>query len=130
MPIPIMAESSESIAADRMTDRRVLHFGGDVALWVDDNGNLISRPWAPIFVYHNSVVYTPAELTSVEYTLAMRAIKKCGYELRVQPIHGSMLTLIDELFIVDIMGVSSVSSVRQHRLRSSVAIKIAKMMEP
>ncbi len=129
-PIDIMAESSESIAIDAMTECRVAHQGGDVALWTDASGNLISRPWMPLFVYHKENLYTPAEFHSVEYHMAARAIRAAGYNLYVHAIPSSALTAVDELFIVDIMGVSSLGVVKKHRLRSSVAIKIAKMMEP
>lgn len=129
-PIAIMAESSESVAIDAMTECRVAHQGGDIALWTDTSGNLISRPWMPLFVYHKDNVYTPVEFHSVEYSVAARAIRAAGYNLYVHAIPSSALTAIDELFIVDIMGVNSLGVVRKHRLRSSVAIRVAKMMEP
>ena len=130
LPMPIMVQSSESCAADVMADRRVSFLGGDVALWVDVEGNLISRPWMPLFVYYQGVVFTPEEFHSVEYRMASKAITAAGYDLRVRAISGSALTIIDELFLVDVMGVSSLGAARKHRLQSSVAIRVAKKMEP
>lgn len=129
-PLPIMAQCSESCAADVMTERRVCHLGGDIALWTDAEGNLISLPWRPLFVYYKGVIFTPQEFHSVEYRMASKAIAAAGYELRVRAISSSALTMIDELFMVDVMGVSSLGAVRKHRLQSSVAIRVAKMMEP
>jgi hypothetical protein len=129
-PMPIMAQSSESVAIDVMTNHRVRSLGGDMALWVDSNGNLISHPWMPLFVYHKGAIFTPEEYTSVEYIVATKAIEEAGYSVYVRAIPGSALSIIDELFVVDVMGVTSLSMTRKHRLQSSVAIRVAQMMEP
>lgn len=130
VPTPIIAQSSESIASDAMTARRVAHLGGDIAVRIDGDGNLISSPWSPIFVYHKGCLYTPADYPSVEYRMVAKAAKKIGVELAVYPIPCSALERVDEIFVVDIMGVSSLASIKNHRLRSTVAMKLAKVMEP
>lgn len=130
VPYPIVAQSSESVASDAMTTRRVAHLGGDVAVRVDAEGNVLSCPWAPIFVFYKGRLYTPMEYPSVEYRMVSRAAKAANVELAVYPIPSSALGRVEEIFIVDIMGVSALASIKNHRLRSSVAMKLAKVMEP
>ena len=124
-----LAQTSESIAMDAMADRSVLQYGGDVALWVDSNGNLISHPWRPIFVYHKSHLFTPTEYYTVEYRNAQAAIDRANMRLVVRDIPFKALARVDEVFIVDVMGISSISSVQRHRLMSAIAQRIADRME-
>lgn len=129
-PIEIMAQTSESVAVDAMAKSRVAHRGGDMALSVDGEGNLISYPWSPLFVYYKEQLITPVEYHSVEYRMAVSAANELGIKVSVYPIPHSALERVDEIFVVDIMGVSSLAKIEKHRLRSSVAMKLARMMEP
>lgn len=130
VPVPIVAQSSESVAVDAMTERRVAYQGGDVAICVDDADNVVSRPWAPIFVFYKGRLFTPVEYPTIEYRMVAKAAKRVGVELVVHAIPTSALERMDEIFVVDIMGVTSLSSIRKHRLRSSLAIRLANAMEP
>ena len=99
-------------------------------MWVDAEGKLISRPWYPIFVCYKGTWFTPTEYESVEYGVAVRAIEKVGQRLFVRDIPESALELIDEMFVADIMGITSYASIKKHRLLSSVTTRIATAMEP
>ena len=48
----------------------------------------------------------------------------------MRDIPESALELVDEMFVGDIMGISSFSSVKEHRLLSSITTHIASKMEP
>lgn len=126
----IETETQASVALDKMADCAVLHLGGDRAIWVDANGNLISRPWQPIFVYYKQCWFTPRRYASVEYGVISRAIEAAGCRLVVHDIPESALDVVDEMFTADIMGMSSFSSVKNNRLLSSITNRIASKMEP
>lgn len=126
----IEAETQASVALDSMADYAVHHIGGQRAIWVDSSGHLLSRPWQPIFVYYKKCWFTPKEYNSVEYSVIARAIEAAGYRLYVRDIPESALELVDEIFVGDIMGISSFSSVKEHRLLSSITTHIASKMEP
>ena len=124
-----LSHNSVTIALDAMYDARVQD-RGDVALLVDTNAEVISRPWMPLFsVYHN-VVYTPAEYDTVEYRLIRDAIKSAGIKLVVRPIPTTALLRMDEVFVADVMGVTSLSAIEESRLLSVVAALVASRMEP
>ena len=124
-----ISQTSESVAADAMADRSVQHHGGDVAIWVDSAGNLISRPWRPIFVYHKGLLFTPKEFYTVEYRSAASAIDRAGMKLVVRDIPYKALARVEEIFMVDIMGISSLNGVLRHRLMSAIAQRIVDRME-
>ena len=126
----IEAQTQASVALDSMADYAVHHIGGQRAIWVDSSGHLLSRPWQPIFVYYKKCWFTPKEYNSVEYSVIARAIEAAGYRLYVRDIPESALELVDEIFVGDIMGISSFSSVKEHRLLSSITTHIASKMEP
>lgn len=125
-----VVQTSVTEAVDAMTESRVAIQGGEVAVWTDEYGGLVSRPWRPIFAAYRNRVYTPQTHTSVEYAVACRAIQRAGYELEVRPISCEVLSRMDEIFVVDIMGVSALSEIRQHRLLSAAAKRVADNMEP
>ena len=97
---------------------------GDVAVLVDENSELISRPWQPVFVLFNSRVYTPKAYDTVEYIAVERAIRRAGYELTIRPIPASSLMRMDEIF----MGITSLSKIDSHSLFSVAAAQIASRM--
>jgi hypothetical protein len=104
--------------------------GGNSAVWIDTEGNLISRPWCPIFVYYKGAWFTPSEYESVEYSVVVRAIEKVGQRLFVRDIPELALELIDEMFVADIMGITSYASIKNHRLLSAITSRVVDKMEP
>lgn len=128
MPLPeYMSQTSVSVAVDAMADSRVAG-SADAALWVDDKGAVISRPWMPLFAVYGGRVYTPAEYDTVEYIVTRDAIRRVGAELIVHPMTVASLKRMDEVFIVDAMGVTSVATIEEHRLLSMITARIADNM--
>ena len=124
-----ISQNSVTIALDAMYDARVQD-RGDVAVLVDFRREVISRPWLPIFAVFHNVVYTPAEYETVEYRLVRDAIKSAGIEFVVRPIPMEALLRMDEVFVADVMGLTSLSSIEESRLLSVVATLVASRMEP
>ena len=125
-----VAQTSVSVAIDAMAESQAQCMGGGVALWVDEGGMLISRPWNPVFVYHNQCVYTPCEHSSVEYRNVRQAVERLGYKLIIRDIPLDKLVNIEEIFVADAMCLTSFSNINKHRLLSMAALRIAKKMEP
>lgn len=131
MSQPIVeAETQASVAADKLADCVVYQQGASRAIWVGGEGNLLSRPWQPIFVYYKQCWFTPKRYSSVEFDVAKRAIEAAGYKLLVRDIPESALEMVDEVFVLDVMGISSFSTVKNNRLLSSVTTRVAAKMEP
>lgn len=121
--------TSLTLARDAMNDSRVIGFG-DVAICYDDNNEVISTPWRPIFaVYHNKI-YTPAEFSSVEYVATAEAIAKAGFDLEVHALPVASLKRMDEVFIADVMGITSLLSINHHRLLFMITSQVADAMQP
>lgn len=118
-------QTSASVAIEALAESRVAIFGGEMALWKDNKDILISRPWQPLFAAYDNTVYTPSMLRSVEFEVACRAIKAAGYNLEVRPIPESALLRMEELFVVDIMGVSAYGEIGGHKLLSVIAKRVA-----
>ena len=125
-----VAQTSVSVALDAMANCQVNSLGGNSAVWVDGEDKLISRPWCPVFVCYKGSWFTPTEYESVEYGVAVRAIEKAGQRVYVRDIPESALELVDEMFVADIMGITSYASIKKHRLLSSLTTRVALMMEP
>lgn len=124
-----LTQTSATITGDELLDRCVAMYGGERAVWVDKSLNLISRPWLPIFVAHRNKVYTPEEFSTMEYRMASEAILSAGFELVVRDIPAGSLEQIDEIFMVDIMSVTALSKIGNHRLLSTVSARVTKKME-
>lgn len=121
--------TSLTLARDAINDSRVIGYG-DVAICYDDNNEVISTPWRPIFaVYHNKI-YTPAEFSSVEYIATAEAIAKAGFELEVHTLPIASLKRMDELFMADVMGITSLLSINHHRLLFMITSQVADNMQP
>jgi hypothetical protein len=127
-PPECVAQTSASVAIDALAESRVALRGGEKALWIDGDNMLISRPWMPLFAIFRDTVYTPSALQSVEYNMACRAIHAAGYHLVVRAIPEEVLQRMEELFVVDIMGVSAYGEVGEHKLLSAVAKRVAEKM--
>ena len=124
-----LSQNSVTIALDAMYDARV-QGRGDMAILVDTKKEVISRPWLPLFAVFHNVIYTPAEYDTVEYCVVRDAIKSAGVELVVRPIPMESLLRMDEVFVADVMGLISLSSIEESRLLSVVATLVASRMEP
>ena len=124
-----ISQTSVTIAQDAMYDARVQD-RGDMAILVDFRNEVLSRPWLPIFAVFHNVVYTPTEHNSVEYTIVRDALQRAGIELVVRSIPVESLLRMDEVFVADVMGLTSFASIEESRLLSVVAMHIATKMEP
>ena len=124
-----VSQNSVTVALDAMYDARVRD-RGDMAVLVDFRREVISRPWKPIFALFHNVAYTPAEYDTVEFSLARDAINSAGIELVVRPIPMESLLRMDEVFVADVMGLTSFASIEESRLLSVVAKLVASRMEP
>ena len=131
MSVPdISYQSSMSIAIDNMLEAIVAKHGGEVPIWVDLEGSIISLPWRPIFVISNGRVFTPQQFDTVEYANVKNAIENLKMELVVRDIPYSSLSRADEVFFADSIAVSSLFSIEKHRLLSVVTTRITSRMEP
>lgn len=124
-----LSQNSATVALDVMYDARV-QSRGDMAVLVDPRKEIISRPWLPIFAVYHNTVYTPVEHKTVEYCAVRDAIQSAGVKLVVRPIPAEALLRMDEVFVADVMGITSLSSIEENRLLSVVAMHIASRMEP
>ena len=124
-----VSQTSVTLALDAMYDARV-QGRGDVAILVDSNKEVISRPWLPIFAVFRNVIYTPKEHDTVEYCAVRAAAQRAGVEFVVRPIPMESLLRMDEVFVADIQGLTSLSSIQDSRLLSVVAALVASRMEP
>lgn len=125
-----LSQTSLTVAMDCMADAMVANKGGDVAVWVDDNGDVISRPWMPMFAVYRNKVYTPAVYDTVEYCMVRDAVARLGLELIAHPFSVESLMRMEELFIADVLGLRCYSVINDHRFLSVVAARIAQQMEP
>ena len=131
IPAPdVESQTSATIVADSMYEAMAIKRGGNTAIAVDVKGNIHSLPWRPIFVVYGGRVYTPNELHTVEYLSAKSAIESLGMELVVCNIPFISLQQVDEVFLVDVMSVWSLSTIKKHRLLSVVTSRITSRMEP
>ena len=125
MPSPeYVSQTSVSVAVDAMADSRVAG-SADAALWIDDRGNVISRPWLPLFAVYGGRVYTPMEYDTVEFVVTRDAIRRLGMVLIAHPMTVASLKRMDEVFMVDAMGITSVASIEEHRLLYMITARIA-----
>ena len=124
-----VCQNSVTVAIDAMNDSRIKGYG-DMPLWVDDSSNLISRPWRPIFAVYGKRVYTPQQFDSVEYVVAREAILAAGFELVIHSLPVKSLKRMEELFEVDIMGITSLYAIEEHRLLFMTTAQIANKMQP
>jgi hypothetical protein len=127
-PIDI-CQNSVTEAIDAMCDNRVRGYG-DIPLWVDANDEVISRPWRPIFAVYGNVVYSPKEFESVEYVVARDAITRAGYKLVIHSLPVKSMQKMDEVFEVDIMGVTSFNAIGERRYMFLTTSQIADKMLP
>ena len=131
MPAPeTVCQTSVSVAMDAMVEAIVGKRGGDIAVWSDAEGNVVSLPWRPLFAIYNGRVYTPYEYNTVEYIGVVEAIGRLNLELHVRTIPVESLERMDEIFMADVMAVSSLSSIKNHRLLSAVTSRVVDKMEP
>lgn len=126
----VNCQTSATIATDAMAHAIVKWHGGDTPIWVDSNNYVISLPWQPIFTIHNNKVYTPSKLNTVEYTNVAQALRRQELDLIVRDIPADSLQRMNEIFLADIMAVTSLSAIKNNRLLSVVTSRIVDKMEP
>ena len=126
----LLSQTRSSIELDMEADYAVRRWGGERAIWVSREGVLLSRPWMPIFVYYKQCWFTPKRYDTVEYSVVAKAMEQAGCKLLVRDIPESALEQVDEIFVADIMGISSFAKVKNHRLLTSVANRIEQRLEP
>lgn len=124
-----ISQNSVTVAIDAMNDSRIAGYG-DMPIWVDDNNEVISRPWRPLFAVYNKILYTPMEFDTPEYIVARNAIAAAGFELVIHKLPTKSLSKMDEVFEVDIMGVTSLYAIGEHRLLFMATTQIANKMQP
>lgn len=124
-----LCQNSITVAVDAMADSRIAGYG-DMPLWVNDKDELISRPWRPVFTVYGNRVYTPEMFDSVEFVVAREAIVAAGFELVIHPLPVKSLKRMEEIFEVDIMGITSLYAFEEHRLLFMATTQIATRMQP
>lgn len=130
MPEPRFdAQTKSSVEIDAEADVTVRQLGAHRAVWISEEGVLLSRPWQPIFIYYRECWFTPKRYDTVEFMVIERAIQRLGGSLLIRTIPESLLEDIDEMFASDSLGITSYSRVGNHRLLSSVTNKIAQLLE-
>lgn len=122
-------QSSVTEAMDAMADSMALSRGGDTAIWIDEYGDVVSRPWHPIFAVYRDNVYTPEEYESVEYMVVKEAVARANLKLIIRAMPCESLTRMEELFVADAMGISAFSVIKNHKLLSVAATRIADQMK-
>jgi branched-subunit amino acid aminotransferase/4-amino-4-deoxychorismate lyase len=122
--------SSATIAVDELAQAMASKRGGNISIYVNSEGNIVSQSWRPIFVVYNGRVYTPSAFSSVEYSVVKDAVESIGLELIVRDIPYESLQRVDEVFFADTMAVTSLFAVEKYRLLSVVTSRITSRMEP
>ena len=62
--------------------------------------------------------------------MARQAIASAGFELVVHPLPLKSLQRMDEVFEVDIMGITSLYTIDEHRLLFMATAQVAEQMQP
>lgn len=103
--------------------------GARVAVRCDADGVFRAAEEAPLLGACGHTVLLAPGPASVERTLAVRAVRAAGLELREAPFGRRELPQLDELFWVDHRGVTALSRCDGQPLMSLLAERIAEAME-
>lgn len=126
MPMPWGGyPSSLSEQAEALADLRVRISGAEKAIRLDGRMMIAGSPWSVPFLVKDNHVFAPSESTSVEYLTACEAIRAAGLPLHVRALSHRALDNADEIFTVDIMGMTSYSRIGRRPLSSTAASRIA-----
>ncbi len=126
MPMPWGGyPSSLSEQAAALADLRVRISGAEKAIRLDGRMMIAGSPWSVPFLVKDNHVFAPSESTSVEYLTACEAIRAAGLPLHVRALSHRALDNADEIFTVDIMGMTSYSRIGRRPLSSTAASRIA-----
>lgn len=126
-PWDCRSSMNEEIAS--AADRIVCMSGADTAIRIDSDDMVVGRPWSPLFLVRERYVFTPCAYASVEYAMAVEAIARSGLSLHVRRFTAQALEYADELFTVDVMGMTAYSRIDGRRLSSTMAARVASFME-
>lgn len=96
---------------------------------MSEDTTLLEADGAPLFAVAARTIYSSRELHSVEGRLAMEAIRRAGYSLRIMALKRSHLPDIEELFYVDHRGVTALRSCDGKLMLSAVAERVAEQLE-
>ncbi len=102
--------------------------GADVAIRCGTDGVIYSCYDSPLFGIKGRTVFTSPTLVSVERSMGIYAINRCGYEFVELPILRDQLSRFDELFWIDAFGVTAIAQFEKRRYMSIMAEKIAQQL--
>ncbi len=102
--------------------------GADVAIHCGTNGVVYSCYDSPIFGVKGHTIFSSPTQPSVERSMGIYAIQRCGYEFVETPIKKEQLPKFDELFWVDAYGITAIAQYDNRRYMSIISAKIAEQM--
>ncbi|MFR9602866.1 MAG: hypothetical protein SNG02_03220 [Rikenellaceae bacterium] len=102
--------------------------GADVSIRCGEDGVVYSCYDSPLFGIKGRTVFLSPSLPSVERSVGVYAINRCGYEFIERPILREHLAKFDELFWVDAFGVTAIAQFEKRRYMSIMAEKIAQQL--
>lgn len=102
--------------------------GADAAIRCGEDGVVYSCYDSPLFGVKGSKIFSSPSLSSVERSIAVYAIQRCGYDFIESPITKEQLSKFDELFWVDAYGVTAIAQCENRRYTSIVSDKIAQQL--
>ena len=114
-----IVQTSVSVATDYWVQGVVKRAGGDEAVVVDKQGLVVSLAWRLLFIVTPTTVYTPMEYDVAEFKAVRNAVKATNLQFVVCDIPQNILTLAEEIFTVDAMGVTSYSRIKDTPLMMS-----------
>ena len=102
--------------------------GGDISLRMDMEGVVHSCGEYPLFGVRSGHIFAAPASQSVERSMAISAIQRCGYQFVEEPILRQHLAHFDELFYVDAYGVTAIAQFEHRLYMSVVAERVAQNM--
>ncbi len=96
---------------------------------LDRAGVLREADGAMLFAVIGRTIYTSSEPTCVEGSLAVKAIRRAGYSLHVEPLTREDLTRIEEIFYADYRGITALNSCDGRLLMSTIAERVSLQLE-
>lgn len=102
--------------------------GADASIRCGVDGVIYSCYDSPLFGVKGSKIFASPQMASVERSIAVYAIQRCGYEFTEMTISKEQLAKFDELFWVDAFGITAIAQCGNRRYMAVVAEKIAKQM--
>ncbi len=116
-------------AAAELAHHKSSLVGADASVRCGCDGIIYSCFDSPLFGVKGYTVFSSPALPSVERSIAIIAIRRCGYEFEEMAIKKEQLSKFDELFWVDSFGITAISQCENRRYMSVMAEKIAAYLE-